>query len=257
MGPRSELMTYIGYESGTKGYKFMWVSNTIFIGAMTTFDQNLFPHCPIAQTPCITNSDDEQPEDPGNGSHKFPGSTGSRSWLGQWPWPLSSPMHIKSLMSGTRLRLVIQHHGSTSRMAHHMWCQWLYHTHHWCHLTLLAFLLHHILVCSPVIPQMFHPQILQVYNGPLPADKVWNSPTDWPMAMCSMCETRQHALSATGVKTSVYSIHSIKLILTNLSLQRSYWGRARKQLGRRRRMRVWPREGWKRCRFLHSPPCSW
>ena len=59
MGPRSELVTYIGYEPGTKGYKFMCMSNTVFIGATATFDENLFPHCPIAQTPCITNSDEE------------------------------------------------------------------------------------------------------------------------------------------------------------------------------------------------------
>jgi len=52
MGPRSELMTHIGYEPSTKGFKFMYVSNTIFITAMATFDENLFPCCPIAHTPC-------------------------------------------------------------------------------------------------------------------------------------------------------------------------------------------------------------
>jgi len=71
MGPKSELLTYISYDSGTKGYKFMHVSNTVFIGAMATFDENLFPHCPIAHTPCITNSDEEQPEDSGDHSHEF------------------------------------------------------------------------------------------------------------------------------------------------------------------------------------------
>jgi len=39
---------------------------------MATFDENLFPCCPTAQTPCIINSDDVQPEDPGDHSHEFP-----------------------------------------------------------------------------------------------------------------------------------------------------------------------------------------
>jgi len=43
--PKSELMTYIGYETGIKGWRFVQPSGTIFTGAMATFDETLFPCC--------------------------------------------------------------------------------------------------------------------------------------------------------------------------------------------------------------------
>jgi len=48
--PKSELMTYIGYETGVKRWRFMWQSGAIFTGAMATFDKTLFPCCPGAKT---------------------------------------------------------------------------------------------------------------------------------------------------------------------------------------------------------------
>jgi len=55
------------------------VSNTIFIRATATFDENLFPCCPTAQTPHITNSDEEQPEDLGTHSHELPKNDSNHS----------------------------------------------------------------------------------------------------------------------------------------------------------------------------------
>jgi len=50
LAPRSELMTYIGYETGVKGWHFMRPSGAIFTGATVTFDETLFPCCPGAKT---------------------------------------------------------------------------------------------------------------------------------------------------------------------------------------------------------------
>jgi len=45
-----ELMTYIGYETGVKGWKFVQWNGAIFTGATATFDDTLFPCCPGAKT---------------------------------------------------------------------------------------------------------------------------------------------------------------------------------------------------------------
>ena len=54
LAPRLELMTYISVESGVKGHHFMHKSGTIFLGAMATFDETLFPYCRSAKTPTLT-----------------------------------------------------------------------------------------------------------------------------------------------------------------------------------------------------------
>ena len=54
LAPRSELMTYIGVESGVKGYYFMQKSGAMFLGATATFDKTLFPYCKSAKTPALT-----------------------------------------------------------------------------------------------------------------------------------------------------------------------------------------------------------
>ena len=54
LAPRSELMTYIGVESGVKGYYFMQKSGAMFLGATATFDKTLFPYCKSARTPALT-----------------------------------------------------------------------------------------------------------------------------------------------------------------------------------------------------------
>jgi len=53
--PKSELMTYIRYETGIKGWRFVQPSGTIFTGVTATFDETLFPCCPGAKTRARTD----------------------------------------------------------------------------------------------------------------------------------------------------------------------------------------------------------
>ena len=43
LSPKSEAMTFIGYEKGSKAYKFMRKDNSIFIGVKGSFDEEKFP----------------------------------------------------------------------------------------------------------------------------------------------------------------------------------------------------------------------
>ena len=72
LAPRSELMTYIGIVDGVKGYRFMRKSGAIFLGAMATFDETMFPFCKHAKTPNITDLEMLPPdvEDNNNHSHE-------------------------------------------------------------------------------------------------------------------------------------------------------------------------------------------
>jgi len=56
-------MTFLRYEPGVKGYKFMWLTNTAFLASMATFDEHLFPCCPEAKTPSMTILGDRSPSD--------------------------------------------------------------------------------------------------------------------------------------------------------------------------------------------------
>ena len=47
LAPRAELMTFLGYTNGTKGFCFMQSPNNIIFQATTAlFDECMFPHCP-------------------------------------------------------------------------------------------------------------------------------------------------------------------------------------------------------------------
>jgi len=71
LAPRSELMTYIGYETGVKGWRFVRPSGAIFTGATATFDETLFPCCPGAKTPARTDLG-ETPDPEGHIPHGTP-----------------------------------------------------------------------------------------------------------------------------------------------------------------------------------------
>ena len=44
---KSELMIFLGYQDGVKGYIFMPLpNNVVFTGATALFDKSLFPKCP-------------------------------------------------------------------------------------------------------------------------------------------------------------------------------------------------------------------
>ena len=38
-------MIFLGYESGTKGYRFLWSNKLIYVATAVTFIENLFPNC--------------------------------------------------------------------------------------------------------------------------------------------------------------------------------------------------------------------
>jgi hypothetical protein len=47
LNPKSELMTFIGYSQGTKGYLFMRsLNNVLFTAIQALFDETLYPKCP-------------------------------------------------------------------------------------------------------------------------------------------------------------------------------------------------------------------
>ena len=49
MSPHAELMTFIGFTDGMKGWKFMRSTNTIFHATQAVFDESTFLHCPGSQ----------------------------------------------------------------------------------------------------------------------------------------------------------------------------------------------------------------
>ena len=46
MSPHTELMTFIGFTDGMKGWKFMKSTNTVFHATQAVFDKSTFLHCP-------------------------------------------------------------------------------------------------------------------------------------------------------------------------------------------------------------------
>jgi len=46
LSPHAELMTFIGFTDGVKGWKFMRSKNTIFHATKAVFDESTFLHCP-------------------------------------------------------------------------------------------------------------------------------------------------------------------------------------------------------------------
>ena len=46
LSPHAELMTFIGYADGIKGWKFMRSTNVIFYATKVVFDESTFLHCP-------------------------------------------------------------------------------------------------------------------------------------------------------------------------------------------------------------------
>ena len=55
LNPKSELMTFLGYPQGTKGYLFMrGLNNVLFTAVQALFDETLFPKCPDMHCPGYT-----------------------------------------------------------------------------------------------------------------------------------------------------------------------------------------------------------
>jgi hypothetical protein len=48
---KSELMTFISYADGVKGYLFMGSTNYVFTAVKALFNENIYPRCPHMQCP--------------------------------------------------------------------------------------------------------------------------------------------------------------------------------------------------------------
>ena len=52
LNPKSELMTFLGYPQGTKGYLFIrGLNNVLFTAVQALFNETLFPKCPDMRCP--------------------------------------------------------------------------------------------------------------------------------------------------------------------------------------------------------------
>jgi hypothetical protein len=81
LAPKSEDMIFIGYEPGTKGYRF-WskIRRTVIISSTATFDEFDFPNCPREKIPdklppvnqSPNPSDDEESDPGGDDGHQPP-----------------------------------------------------------------------------------------------------------------------------------------------------------------------------------------
>jgi hypothetical protein len=78
LSSKAELMIFIGYTDGMKGYKFMHLSNTIFMSANALFDEELFPKSKTRALPKYTtlgkpsDSNNDDDEDPSESSRQRP-----------------------------------------------------------------------------------------------------------------------------------------------------------------------------------------
>ena len=54
LNPKSELMTFLGYPVGTKGYFIREPNNVLFTAVQALFDETLFPKCPDMHHPRYT-----------------------------------------------------------------------------------------------------------------------------------------------------------------------------------------------------------
>jgi hypothetical protein len=71
LNPKSELMTFIGYPQGVKGYLFMRSpNNVLFTAVQALFDETLYPKCLDMHRPGYTPDPDQPVGD--QGEHNIP-----------------------------------------------------------------------------------------------------------------------------------------------------------------------------------------
>jgi transposase InsO family protein len=65
LSPKSELMIFLGYKEGVKGFLFMRLpNNVLFTGATALFDEKLFPKCPEGKLRGFIPVGEDPSEDP-------------------------------------------------------------------------------------------------------------------------------------------------------------------------------------------------
>jgi hypothetical protein len=134
LNPKSELMTFIGYPQGIKGYLFMRSPNNVLITAVQAlFDETLYPKCPdmccLGYTPAldppvgeqgeynISPDDDEFGRNGGGPLPLFGPAGGPGPQLPPWqppqsrylPLPPSLPNHPSPSLSQLRSRSVLSY----------------------------------------------------------------------------------------------------------------------------------------------------
>jgi hypothetical protein len=63
LSPKSELMIFLGFKPGIKGFRFMRMpNNVVFMGATAIFDETLFPKCEKPFIPDVTDIPEALPE---------------------------------------------------------------------------------------------------------------------------------------------------------------------------------------------------
>ena len=122
LNPKSELMTFIGYPQGVKGYLFMRSpNNVLFTAVQALFNETLFPKCPdmrrLGYIPAPDQPDGEQGEynippvdDENNGNgvdHLFP------------LWDLVVGMEISTYHHSRRQDLLLSSRLGRHRGIHH------------------------------------------------------------------------------------------------------------------------------------------
>jgi len=66
LAPKSELMVFLGYPEGIKGYLFMRLhNNSLFVGATALFDETFMPKCPTADRRGFTPISEQPIDDNG------------------------------------------------------------------------------------------------------------------------------------------------------------------------------------------------
>jgi hypothetical protein len=90
LNPKSELMTFIGYPQGIKGYLFMRSpNNVLFTAVQALFDEILYPKCPDMRRPGYTPAPDQP--DGKQGKYNIPPEDNEYDGNGDGPVPYIGP----------------------------------------------------------------------------------------------------------------------------------------------------------------------
>jgi hypothetical protein len=101
LNPKSELMTFIGYPQGIKGYLFMRSpNNVLFTAVQALFDETLYPKCPDMRRPGYTPAPDQP--DGKQGEYNIPPDDNEFGGNGGGPLPPYGPV------GGPRLQLPLR-----------------------------------------------------------------------------------------------------------------------------------------------------
>ena len=99
LSPHAELMTFIGYADGVKGWKFMRSTNVIFYATKAVFDESTFLHCPegshasipAIETGLLPVNEGNSPSEDDNQPPELAPIEGDPVWRPTVSWPYVPP----------------------------------------------------------------------------------------------------------------------------------------------------------------------